>query len=266
MSTRSFGNVARDLLKLADDHDVTYPDDLAAALRANAEVARKAVTWTPDSPTLEDAVADALAEGRDPLDDPGVARAVAADVIRVGKYVGDPGRIVTNIGQRIETLLRTHADDIIATLQPVYDKAAAKFQQAHAALTKAGITGLNDGHIVTQTTSVFNKAKDARDADATMTAIQRGIAALDAMQPGSPTRATRAYRLVDTTGMSSEDVARNLTDLTAWGICDAGRAPKLHTYAEARAQREAAQQHSEVRATVNADADRRALGEHLRTR
>jgi len=116
INARIAGHTVTRLLAAADKHGATLPKGTRADLDAALDVARRADAYAVKPADLPGAIVDALAAGRDPLEDRAVIAAAVSD--RVGNVM--PGAR-ERAAHRIVATIKEHIDDTVQGFAPVWD-------------------------------------------------------------------------------------------------------------------------------------------------
>lgn len=170
---RIFPPAVRNILAAADTHRAKIDPTLRKRLDAALDLIDRAATIRfTAGPTLPDAVADALANDRDPVTDPVVQAAITRQALQT---LHDRNEITESAHMRLFTPVVEHLGHIIAAFQPTYNTAAGELTKAHKEMTAAGVTSLTDPEIMSAGMDIARANITARDALTTMTAITYAI-------------------------------------------------------------------------------------------
>lgn len=139
MNLRSIPMHARVLLENMDKLGANLDAASRKHIESSLELATQIDEYSPDASELAEAVVDALARGVDPLDDHAVARAhLASSIGQVRHTFADTTSL------RLQEALLAEWPAILAAFKKPFNAAGEQLEEAHRALTRAGLTELTN--------------------------------------------------------------------------------------------------------------------------
>jgi hypothetical protein len=234
MNTRHLQHAVRGYLATADAHNIELPADIRADVEQALTVI-DTISAPLDGPSFEDALTTALLNGTDPFTDPAV---IGGLVSRELHSTGTQTRVIEKASARLWQIVVTNADALIAPFQPPFNAAGEAFTTAHAKLTAAGITGLDDDTIKRSPLTVAKANLDARAALEALRTIENATASIllatDRL-PSSPI--SKLNRLADTGDALADELRALGKSPSYWEIVNAGHTISLATRTEAEQRR-----------------------------
>lgn len=207
---------------------------------------------------IEDAVADALLAGRDPLDDEHVRRLATSRALTGDRGQGIAYGVPLAAERRVVAALTAHADDILATLHAAADTASATLTAAHDIL---GDHDLGESELILRLGADAARAwAEARDAVQALRVIDRAWTALAELTRFAPASTDPTLRLADVTLEQYERVGRKAAP---WDLVRAGAVIDL---ADRTTIRDRVTRITEARQTRQGQGERAFRSEYRRTR
>jgi hypothetical protein len=254
---RSLPHTLRRLFDVYDNHGIKAPK-VAAELTRLIDVATRADAARFNTEPLEHVVTAAISDGRDPLTDPDVTRAIIARELANLAGTGALGRVARN---NLAATTRASVDDLIAPLKPVFAQVGQQYAEAHATLTAAGINSTKDAALSTASLPLAAAGVQARQAEATLHGIAQAVGSLLVeLGMSDPTPVGSRVRYIDPGNADTTALLRHLTGaLDPWAVAANGWTFDLATTtetAERHAHVNENDHHAAAREAAAARADR----------
>lgn len=221
-------------------------DQAARDLDTLTELAR--AFTSPTNAQIQDALAEAMLEGRDPLDDAQLRRLTTAQAL-----TGNDGRAVAygvpQAGERrLVAALVEHADDILVTLHEAAAKHSANLSTAHALIGDVDLTEADQ--ILRLGPNAARAWAEARDAVQELKIIDRAWTSLAELTRFASSSTEPALRLAALTLEQFDQVGRKAD---AWAIVRAGAVIDLADRTTIRERTQALSHARQTRSAVAAD-------------